>query len=239
MSAILASLVVCGGAALAHMNELGPHNENNNATMDLHKNQNFGGAFTAALNNFSEEETGGLNDAPYPRVVTVFANADQEVIRQPCVDDGDSESFFMHRVNGPDLVSMGDCVEYPKFILTHELKHSYGGQHIENCNEAIEPDPRYLPAIRRSVMCRARWDSGDLTRHDKYDLRNIPNERLNGSTLAASSAEEGHAIPSEAKPVPQYRESIIPSWAHKVKPSAGDYIIEEHFKTRIPAAKAD
>ena len=76
--------------------------------------------------------TGGLNEAPYPRIVSLFDAADLEVVRQPCVDDGNSESVFMHRKNGPDL-SMGDCVEYPEVDFTHEIKHGYGGQHIENC----------------------------------------------------------------------------------------------------------
>ena len=138
-------------AAWAHMSDLGPHNENGNVWMDLYRHQDFNGNLRAAAHNFSEEETGGLNKAPYPRIVSLFDAADLEVVRQPCVDDGNSESFFMHRKNGPDLVSMGNCVEYPKWILTHEIKHGYGGQHIENCAEVIEPDPRYLPEIRRSV----------------------------------------------------------------------------------------
>jgi hypothetical protein len=213
-------------AAWAHMSDLGPHNENGNVWMDLYRHQDFNGNLRAAAHNFSEEETGGLNEAPYPRIVSLFDAADLEVVRQPCVDDGNSESFFMHRKNGPDLVSMGNCVEYPKWILTHEIKHGYGGQHIENCAEVIEPDPRYLPEIRRSVMCAKRWNSGDLTRHDKDDLRNIPNQRQETGTFFAQS-------------VPENTESIVPPQAHKVPPSDGDWIIYEDFKTKIPAKKAD
>jgi hypothetical protein len=92
----------------------------------------------------------GLNVAPLPQVVSSIAQADVAVIHQPCVDDNNSESFFMPRSGGPDLVSVGECVDYPIWITTHEIQHSYGFPHPD-CG-TIGSDPDY--PNRKSILCR-------------------------------------------------------------------------------------
>ena len=210
-------------AAWAHPSPHGPHNHNNNSYMDLYKTQStwWNGAFAAARHNYGDEETEGLNVAPLPQVVSSIAQADVEVIHQPCVADNNSESFFMPRSGGPDLVSVGECVDYPIWITTHEFQHSYGFPHPD-CG-TIGSDPDY--PNRKSILCRLRWYSGDLTRHDKVDLRNIPNEWQGNPHDSASSASSTD-LPEGARPVTEenYDEIVPPRLQRGSATPVGYYV---------------
>jgi hypothetical protein len=228
LAAFVAAMLVAA-PVFGHQSRNGPHNENFDSQHDLYKPQSswWDGGFQAAWNNYMPAETDGLNNAPLPDVVGNIGAADVEVTHQPCdPNDGNSESFFMHRRNGADFISVGECVTRPKWVTTHELQHSYGFPHPgEDGCANIEPDPEYLPDIRRSILCRARWESGDLPRHDKADLRIIPNKwQGDPDTFSASSAEgvKVNPVTTEAE-----YDSYVPERLQHVPLSEGDYIITE------------
>jgi len=113
----------------------------------------------------------------------------------------------------------------PVWVITHELQHSYGFPHPV-C-EDINADPAYLPEKRRSILCRARWGSGDLPRHDRRDLRNIPNQwQSDPHGLSASSVEESEGLPEGARPVTKEKyDGLVPPRLQHVPAREGDYYI--------------
>jgi hypothetical protein len=172
---ILASVVLAliyTGAAEAHPNTRGPHNENGNTTLDIYKVGNFNGALGEAIANYGE---GNLGNAPKPRTVSTQAQADV-LVRY--LNPGEVGAGFSHRNGAIDILRISPTSPNPVWTLTHELGHAEAMQDLTMAEcDLIAPDP---VTGYKSIMCHARWEGGDLTAHDWKDLQMIPNHRLVG-----------------------------------------------------------
>jgi hypothetical protein len=167
-------LVAWQGLAEAHpvLSGKGPHNENGNTTLDLYRADNFNGAFNTAINNYLEVQNFG--QAPRPRVVTSLYQADVIVRYNDSTETG--AGFIHYAEPRIDTLRISRTGAYPVWLLTHELGHGYSMRDLtmEECSY-ITPDPA---TGFKSIMCHSRWESGDLTAHDREDLLLIPNKRV-------------------------------------------------------------
>jgi hypothetical protein len=203
----LVLMLTCAGVSMAEPpHGTTPHNENGNRYLDVYWTDSFDGAMAKTVKSYYEPVS-GLEKAPLLRRVLDLDAADVHVFKQPCVDDGNSESFFQHSEMGVDKISVGACVLNPVYILEHENLHAESmGHHGDLCDDLIIDETVGI----KSYMCRKRTEIAKLPKHDKADLRSIPNKREGFESFRASGVGGD----------PNYR-------------------IEETFPTTIPAYKAD